>query len=71
MVNLILHDGKIDSFNQSTQKWIFLLDSNDDDDLYLMAYDALCEYFNKESSTFCIRQQRQRNGEKSICIKDV
>ena len=43
----ILHDGKIDSFDQSTQKWNLLLDSNDNDDLHLLAYDALCEYFNK------------------------
>ena len=37
----ILHDGKIDSFDPLTQKWNLLLDSNDDDDLYLMAYEAL------------------------------
>ena len=48
----ILHDGKIDSFDSTTQKWNLLLDSNDDDDLYLMAYDAVCEYSNKQSSTF-------------------
>jgi len=48
----ILHDGKIDSFDSTTQKWNLLLDSNDDDALYLMAYDAVCEYSNKESSTF-------------------
>ena len=48
----ILHDGKIDSFDPLTQKWNLLLDSNDDDALYLMAYDAVCEYSNKQSSTF-------------------
>ena len=41
------HDGKIDSFDSSTQNCNLLLDSNDDDALYLMAYDALCEYSNK------------------------
>ena len=30
----------------------FIIDSNDDDNLYLMAYYALCEYSNKQSSTF-------------------
>jgi len=44
--------GALDSFDSLTQKWNLLLDSNNDDDLYLMAYDALCEYSNKESSTF-------------------
>ena len=52
MVNLILHDGKIDSYNRSTQKWNLLLYSNEDDDLYIFAYDALCEYSNKTSSMF-------------------
>jgi len=37
----ILHYGKIDSFDQYTQKWNLLLDSNDDDDLYLLAYMML------------------------------
>ena len=46
------HDGKIDSFDSLTQKWNLLLDANDDDACYLMAYDAICEYSNKESSTF-------------------
>ena len=42
----ILHDGKIDSFDSTTQKW------NYDDALYLMANNAVCEYSNKELSTF-------------------
>ena len=40
----ILHDGKIYSFDRFNQKWNLLLDSNDNDDLCLLAYDALCEY---------------------------
>jgi hypothetical protein len=48
-----LHDGKIVSFDVVSQKWNLLLDTRDDgDDLYLMAYEAVCEYSNKESSTF-------------------
>jgi hypothetical protein len=29
-----------------------ILDDQDDDDVYLIAYDAVCEYSNKEHSTF-------------------
>ena len=47
----ILHDGKIDLYDRSNQKWNLLLDSNDDDDLHILAYDDLCEYSNKQSST--------------------
>jgi hypothetical protein len=47
-----LHDGKIDSFDISEQKWNLLLDTQDDDDLYLMAYSAVCEYSDEASSTF-------------------
>jgi hypothetical protein len=48
-----LHDGKIVSFGIDSQKWNLLIDTQDDgDDLYLMAYEAVCEYSNKESSTF-------------------
>jgi hypothetical protein len=48
-----LHDGKIVLFDVVSQKWNLLLDTRDDgDDLYLMAYEAVCEYSNKESSTF-------------------
>jgi hypothetical protein len=48
-----LHDGKIVSFDIVSQTWNLLLDTRDDgDDLYLMAYRAVCEYSNKESSTF-------------------
>jgi hypothetical protein len=28
------------------------LDDQDDDDQYLIAYDAVCEYSNKQHSTF-------------------
>jgi hypothetical protein len=33
------------------QKWNLLLDDEDDDDVYLIAYDAVCEYANKQHST--------------------
>jgi hypothetical protein len=47
-----LHDGKIVSFDSVNKKWNLLLDDEDDDDEYLMAYEALCEYSNKQHSTF-------------------
>jgi hypothetical protein len=47
-----LNDGKIVSFDENYQKWNILLDTQDDDELYLLAYDAVCEYLNKDSSTF-------------------
>ena len=45
-----LHDGVIDSFDIVSQKWNLLLDSRDDDDLYLMAYEAVSMYADEESS---------------------
>jgi hypothetical protein len=47
-----LNDGRIHSFDEGYQKWNILLDTQDDDELYLLAYDAVCEYSNKDSSTF-------------------
>jgi hypothetical protein len=47
-----LNDGKIVSFDIDSQKWNLLLDDVDDDDEYLMAYEAVCEYSNKQHSTF-------------------
>ena len=41
-----LCDGKIESFDLVSQKWNLLLDARDDDDLYLMAYDAVLLYIN-------------------------
>ena len=46
-----LHDGKIVSFDPVNQKWFIELDDQDDDDQYLMAYDAILEYCNKLHST--------------------
>ena len=46
-----LHDGRIDSFDVVNQKWNLLLNTRDDDDLYLMNYSAVCEYSDKGSST--------------------
>jgi hypothetical protein len=47
-----LHDGKIVSFDRVSRKWNLLLDVQDDDDVYRLAYDAICECSNKEYSTF-------------------
>jgi hypothetical protein len=48
-----LHDGKIVSFDIDSQKWNLLLDTGEDgDDLYLMAYSAVYESSDEESSTF-------------------
>ena len=35
-----------------SQKWILLLDARNNDDLYLIAYDAVYEYADETSSTF-------------------
>ena len=35
-----------------SQKWILLLDARNNDDLYLIAYDAGYEYADETSSTF-------------------
>jgi hypothetical protein len=47
-----LHDGKIESFNISEQKWNLVLDARDDPFSYLMAYDAIYEYTDEGSSTY-------------------
>jgi hypothetical protein len=47
-----LNDGKTVSFDRVNKKWNLLLDDQDDEDQYLMAYEAVCEYSNKEHSTF-------------------
>jgi hypothetical protein len=47
-----LHDDKLMSFDVVNQKWYVELDDQDDDDQYLIAYDAVCEYSNKQHSTF-------------------
>jgi hypothetical protein len=46
-----LHDGKIVSFDITTQKWNLLLDSRDEDLPYLMAYSAVSLYADEDSST--------------------
>jgi hypothetical protein len=64
-----LHDGKIDSFDISCQKWNLSLDARDDDDMYLIAYDAVYEYADETSSTFHEYQltyQSIRDGDEEI-----
>jgi hypothetical protein len=43
-----LHVGKLTAFDVVNQKWLIELDDQDDDDEYLIAYDAVCEYSNKQ-----------------------
>jgi hypothetical protein len=47
-----LHDGEIDSFDISSQKWNLLLDARDEPFPFLMAYDAMYEYVDEDSSTY-------------------
>jgi hypothetical protein len=47
-----LNDGMIVSFDINSQKLDFELDDPDDDDEYLIAYEAVCEYPNKQHSAF-------------------
>jgi hypothetical protein len=48
-----LNDGRIVSFDVATQKWFLLLDTIEDgDDLYPMSYKGVCEYCNRQSSSF-------------------
>jgi hypothetical protein len=46
-----LHDGKIDSFDISEQKWNLILDDRNEPFPFLMAYDAVSMYANEDSST--------------------
>jgi hypothetical protein len=48
----VLNDGRIHSFDEPCKKWNMLLDTQHDNELYLLNYDAVVEYANKESSTF-------------------
>jgi hypothetical protein len=64
-----LHDGRIDSFNISEQKWNLVLDARDEDLPYLMAYDAVYVYADETSSTFYEYQltyQAVRDGDEEI-----
>jgi hypothetical protein len=46
-----IHDGKIDSFDISSQKWNLLLDARDEPFPFLMAYDAVYEYADDEDTS--------------------
>ena len=64
-----LHDGRIVSFDIVSQKWNLLLDDRNDDDLYLIAYDAVNEYADETSSNFHTYQltyQAVRIGDEEI-----
>jgi hypothetical protein len=47
-----LNDGMIVSFDIDSQKWYVELDDPNDDDEYLIVYEAVCEYSNKHHSAF-------------------
>jgi hypothetical protein len=47
-----LHDGEIDSFNIQSQKWNLLLDARDEPFPFLIAYEAVYEYADEDSSTY-------------------
>jgi hypothetical protein len=47
-----LFDGKRGSLDIQTQKWNLLLDSRDDPFPFLMAYEAVYEYADEDSSTY-------------------
>ena len=47
-----LHDGVIDSYCEISQRWNLLLDTKEDDALYLMAYEAIYKYADFEASTY-------------------
>jgi hypothetical protein len=50
---LIRRNIDIGTLNREKKFLCYLVDTRDDgDDLYLMAYEAVCEYSNKVSSTF-------------------
>jgi len=46
-----LHDGKIASFDESNQKWMFVCDS-DPKEPYAMAYPGILEYADQTASTY-------------------
>jgi hypothetical protein len=46
-----LHDGVIISFSKADQKWNLLLNSRDDDDHYLMSYEAVSTYADNDFSS--------------------
>ena len=47
-----LCDGRIDSYCPISQRWNLLLDTKEDDTLYLMAYEAIYKYADFDSSTY-------------------
>ena len=46
-----LHDGKLSSFDVSSQKWMLVLDSEDDAN-YPIAYTAIYLYADQDASTY-------------------
>jgi hypothetical protein len=52
ITGILLNDGMIVPFDIDSQKWYFELDDPDDDDKYLIAYEAVCEYSNEQHSAF-------------------
>jgi hypothetical protein len=64
-----LHDGKIDPFDIQSQKWNLLLDARDEPFPFLMAYEAVYEYADEDSSTYHEYQltyEAVRDGDEEI-----
>jgi hypothetical protein len=64
-----LCDGRIDSYCPISQRWKLLLNTKEDDTLYLMAYEAIYKYADFDSSTynkFQLTQQPVRDGDDEI-----
>ena len=64
-----LNDGVIDSYCEISQRWNLLLDTKEDDALYLMAYEAIYKYADFDSSTyneFQLTQQPIHDGDDEI-----
>jgi hypothetical protein len=55
------------------QQWCVELDDQDDNDQFFIAYDDVCEYYNKQHSTFNRYQlpsELELDGDDGIEIED-
>ena len=47
-----LHDGRLTFFEETVSRWGLVLDDVDDDEPYLMRYDAVLKYCDIDASTY-------------------
>ena len=47
-----VHDGNLTSFDEIVGKWVLSLDDIDNDEPYLMRYDAVLKYCDTDASTY-------------------